>query len=780
MLSHLLRVPLVGALIPAAALPQVEISGRVVVDSTGAPAPGAVVVLVESAAETSTDAAGAFVFEGVEAGERITVRADLGFLRGQTVFEVHPDSGGRVVLPGPIRLAFPVGPHERVTVTAASGDRSSLARYGAVTLFEGLELLAGAPDLAEVVEGAPGVAIRSLGPGPARPIVRGFDGDRVLVTEDGVLSGDLGSQAAEHGILVDPSRAERIELVRGPATLLFGASAVGGVMNLVSPGSRMARDRTTGWRGRAHFGGGSADGRRAGAVHVATAGDGWFAWGGGSTRRTGDYRSPLGTVSGSATAMDHGDAGLGLRGERAHFAVGVQLDESRFGVPLAGLLHGAEPEGPGEAGETVEVALDRRQLRADLGVEDLGSVFDAAALTVRYSVFTQDEIEREGEGPPALETHHENRSLVLRAELERSEGRLRSRVGAWANLRDFASAGPEALAPDTRHRALAAFALTEFSATDRLALLLAARLAEDSYDARDRPSPDDRDDDEGDDDEGDEGEAGEAGVELEPPAVVDRDFVGPSASAGVRLELGRGSELVATTTISSRAPALEELYNFGLDAGIQAFEIGDPLLQTERARGFDLILRRGGPVFAGSVGVFRYDMAGFTYGAVAAHRSGVTVISTQQADARFLGFETEGSLRLGAADLLASASWVDAWLPDLNRAAPRIPPLNGRVTLELPIGRLRFAPRLRWAARMDRPGLAETPTNAYLAADLAVSWVRLTRTAAHRFSLVGHNLTDAVVRHHTSVIKDLAPQPGRGIRFSYSIRLYQPPRPAGR
>ena len=83
-------------------------------------------------------------------------------------------------------------------------------------------------------------------------------------------------------------------------------------------------------------------------------------------------------------------------------------------------------------------------------------------------------------------------------------------------------------------------------------------------------------------------------------------------------------------------------------------------------------------------------------------------------------------------------------------------------------------------ARSRNCRVGETPTDAYLAADLAVSWVRLTRTAAHQFSLVGHNLTDAVVRHHTSVIKDLAPLPGRGVRFSYSIRLYQPPRPAGR
>ena len=151
-------------------------------------------------------------------------------------------------------------------------------------------------------------------------------------------------------------------------------------------------------------------------------GDGWFAWGGGNTRRTGDYRSPLGSVEGSQTALDQGEAGFGLRGDRATLSAGVRLDDSRYGVPLAGMLHGAAE---GEQ-ETVDVAMERRQVRTDFGFEGLGDFFEAAAFTVRYSEFVQDEIEMEGNGPPELETHHENRSLVFRGELEGSSGRLRA------------------------------------------------------------------------------------------------------------------------------------------------------------------------------------------------------------------------------------------------------------------------------------------------------------------------------------------------------------------
>jgi len=238
-----------------------------------------------------------------------------------------------------------------------------------------------------------------------------------------------------------------------------------------------------------------------------------------------------------------------------------------------------------------------RKVLSMFGFEDLGGFFETASFTARYSDFLQDEIEMEGDGPPELETRHENRSLVFRGELEGSRGRFQSRVGAWANLRDFTSAGPEALAPDTRHTALAAFALGEVEATDRLSVLLGARLENNAYDPDDRPEPGEGDDD-NDDEEEEEFEA--EGEEFEPPAVVDREFLGASASAGLRLDLDDEHALVGTATLSTRAPALEELYNFGLDAGIQAFEIGNPPLERERSRGFDLSLPRDSGIFAAS------------------------------------------------------------------------------------------------------------------------------------------------------------------------------------
>ena len=753
---------LAAALVAGGAAADTRVTGRAVIATSGAPAAGAEVLVVESGQFTHADGDGQFVLEQVDTGARITIHVHLGLLAGETIYVPTPQPGAEVALPDPIRIAFLGTRHEHVMVTAASGEPAGFSEFGTVSSFEGAELAAGTPSLAQLLEGAPGVSIRSLGPGPARPIIRGFDGDRVLVTEDGVRTGDIGSQAAEQGTFADPTQAERVEVVRGPAALLYGANAVGGVVNLVSTGSQLAHGADLRIRAaaRASAPGAPDDGRYAGA-RVHAGGNGWFAWGGG--QHPADRRLPVAPRQRRRlrTALDQGEAGLGLRGGRAWLSASARLDDSRYGVPLAGMLHGAD-EGDSRRPWTWRWSGARYGRTSDSRTWGASSRPRRSRRATASSCRTRSRWR--ATGPPELETHHENRSLVFRGELEGSRGRFQSRVGAWANLREFTSAGPEALAPDTRHTALAAFALGEVEATDRLSVLLGARLENNAYDADDRPEPG-----EGDDDDDEEAAGGE---EFEPPVVVDREFLGASASAGLRLELDEEHALVGTATLSTRAPALEELYNFGLDAGIQAFEIGNPLLERERSRGFDLSLRRDSDTFAGSVGVFRYGIDNFTYGATTGGRGGVTVIATEQADARHLGFEADGRVRLGSADLTASASWVDAEFPELGRHAPRIPPLNGQVKLDVPFRGLRIAPRLRWAARMDRLYAGETPTDGYAVVDLTVSWLLLTGNATHHVSLVGHNLTDAVYRHHTSVIKDVAPQMGRGVRISYSVRFF--------
>ena len=104
-------------------------------------------------------------------------------------------------------------------------------------------------NIGEALQNEAGVTKRSFGPAPSRPIIRGFDNDRVLIMNDGTRTGDLSSQSADHNVTIDPANLERIEIVKGPATLLYGSNAVGGVVNAISPQDSFRRSQPQGLRG---------------------------------------------------------------------------------------------------------------------------------------------------------------------------------------------------------------------------------------------------------------------------------------------------------------------------------------------------------------------------------------------------------------------------------------------------------------------------------------------------------------------------------------------------
>ena len=764
--SHLLRfwpghaVRWVGLLagclaVASAAWTHPTISGTVLIAETGEPAHDAEVLLIETDQVVHTDEAGRFAFADVDHIGSVTFHVHLGFLSALRTVAVAIEQEEDVALGEPIVLGARHRTHERVTVTASASHSSPYQTFGSVHAMEGLDLQnEAARNLAELLEGTTGVAMRSFGPGSARPIVRGFDGDRVLVMEDGVRTSDLGSQSADHGVPVDPLQAERVEVVRGPATLLYGSNAIGGTVNVISMASHLAHSPQPGFRGQANLDYSTADEGIRGGVRAQASGGNWFAWGGGNANRTQDYDSPAGIVENTESSMNQGEAGFGLFGERAWLSGTVRIDDARYGVPFAGDFHGSHvghDHGPVGDDEklTVDVTMNRRQFRTDFGFRGLGFLFDEAEFTVRYADYDQDEIETfEASGEEIVATHFDNRSVVFRGELRKPAGRVTSRVGVWGNVRDYEAWGHEALAPKTRQNAFAAFSYNEIEANERLDLLLGARAERNAYDVGEDTNP------------------------LRPAEVVDRDFLTASASTGARLAVGDSTALVGVASLATRAPSLEELYNFGPHIGNLAFEIGNPELDQERSLGFDLSLRQSSEALAGSFSVFRYDISNFVFGEVLGGMiSGLPVWLFRQSDATYQGFEAEGHVSLGAAELVANAAYVDAKLAS-GEYVPRIPPLGGQVRLDVPVGKLRLAPRLRWAARMDRLYRDETPTDGYAVFDLTASYVFVRASTTSNISLGAYNITDAEYSHHNSLIKDMAPLMGRSFRISYSLRFF--------
>ena len=258
------------------------------------------------------------------------------------------------------------------------------------------------------------------------------------------------------------------------------------------------------------------------------------------------------------------------------------------------------------------------------------------------------------------------------------------------------------------------------------------------------------------------------------PDPRDRDFLGASASIGLHADLGAGTAFVANLTQSHRAPALEELYNFGPHVGNLAFEVGNPDLDAETTLGLDVSLRHQSGRVRGDLNFFVYDIDNFIY----ADRTddfldNLTVYNFLQGDSRFRGFDARGSFRLGGqAWATLGLGYVDARLTALDEALPRIPPLRGTLSLDIPYRGFTVRPELMFAAKQDSLYRGETETDGFVVADIRASYVWPRQHTAHVLTFTAYNLTNTLYRNHTSFIKDLAAEMGRGFKVGYSVRFF--------
>jgi iron complex outermembrane recepter protein len=761
---------LAGLLWPAGLLAQEQrtgaISGRVTLESTGEPLHNVGIVVVGTGKTTVTDRDGRYRLERVAPG-RYRVLAQREHL-SDAQREVHVAAGADTSLDFTLQIT---GVHEHVTVTASPrGVVTPFDTFNAVGVLDSFELARNltAGTLGRALEDLPGVAERSYGPGTGRPIIRGFDGDRVLIMQDGIRTGDLSSQSGDHGVTIDPASLDRVEVVRGPATLLYGSNAVGGVVNAITPHEAFRTRPLQGLVGHVTTDVGSANAQAGGTGSVQYGQNGWLLWAGGGARRAGDYATPLGDVLNSATRLGHARGGVGYFGGRSFFSVGYQTEDGRYGVPFAGEFHGQDDHGQDDHDDDdhellVDLATRRHSLRFDTGMRNMANPWlEGLRLTVNYLDWHHDEFEIE-DGVEELGTTFDNRTWVLRADFDqRQVGRLSGRFGVWTQFRDYVAKGPEALAPPSTQQAFAAFAYEELD-LGRTRVQFGARLEHNRFGVDPRDHQDDDDHDHDDDDD-----------HLEPGPVRDRTFTGASASIGLRRALGTDSALVLNLTRSHRAPALEELYNFGPHAGNQLFEIGNTDLERESALSFDVSLRHQTPALRGELNAYYYDIRDFVFPALTGgEEGGLLVARFLQGDSRFTGFDARTEIRLHEhAWVNLGAGYVNAQVRDTGEALPRIPPLRATIGLEVPWRNLRIEPRLRLAASQDRVYGTETPTDGYAVVDVLASYLLPQRHVTHQFTLRTYNLTNELYRQHTSFIKDLAPEMGRGVLFTYAMRFF--------
>lgn len=647
-----------------------------------------------------------------------------------------------------VEIALDFAPvRQQITVTAGGKEETVLETFSSVSSLDGhqLGLRNSAPSLGELLETEPGIAKRSFGPGSSRPVVRGFDGDRVLVLQDGTRTGTLSSQSGDHGEPVDGSEIERVEIVRGPGTLLYGTNAVGGVVNVISRHHELEQHPHPGIRGHLKGMGGTNNGLGGGGGGFEIGKGDWLFWGMGSGQRTGNYHAPTGEVDNSFANIVQTSAGLGHYAEKNFFTFSYGLQDGKYGIPPSEVEehedHGEEDHDHEDehthAHEDVNIDWRRHNVRFHGGWRNLDTWLDSFRATVNYSDWRHFEVEGS-----EIATRFSNNQWTWQGLFQQNQrGVLSGSFGAWGMRRDFKTTGEEAIAPPVTQNAVALFAVEEIK-LEKLRIQFGGRLEHNGYNAG-NDSP-------------------------------DRSFTGVSGSVGLYAPLWRGGAAVVNYTSSYRAPALEELYNHGPHLGNLAYEIGNPELQRERAHGVEVSLRHNGNKIRTELSGYYNRIQDFVYLAPTGNiEEGLVEARYDQMGARYLGAEA----RLDV--LLHSNLWlnlgfdaVDAQIRDPKTPLPRIPPTRGRIGLDWRKGGLNVRPELVLSNRQWQVFPTETPTAGYAVVNLLGSYTIAGAHLTHIFGVNVFNANDKLYQNHLSFIKAAAPEIGRGVRFSYTLFFY--------
>jgi len=718
---------LVFSTLPALAQSGGKLKGTVTLSDSGKPIHNVLVTILQLRRTVNTDESGDYMFDDVPPG-RYSVLAHLDRVP-DAVQNVIIAAGTEATLDFQLQLT---AVREEVTVTATGTEQSVSSSIQSVEVIGSIDLAKKSPvSLGESLDGELGVSKRSFGPGTARPVIRGFDGDRVLVLQDGNRIGGLGFESGDHAEPLNVLTVERIEVVKGPATLLYGSNAIGGVVNAIS-GHDSAHKGLNGY----FTGVGSTNGRQAaasGGVEFGTAK--WLFWANGGGQRSGDYDTPLGIVLNSFSRESDLALGVGYYPTKGFFNFNYNFNKRRYGIPVD--PDELEPE-------IVELNPRRHSFEFRGGFRESRSILQAGTFSVQYNDYKHAEIESlTGE----TGTTFKNKSVTYEGMFDQKKSHaLSGRFGFWGLHRDFTASGDEALAPPTTHNAFAVFALQNLD-FEAVALQFGARLENNRY----RP------------------ETTEARGLL--PA---RSFTGFSGALGVRVPTWMGGAFVANFTHSYRAPSLEELYNLGPHPGNLAFEIGNPDLERERGNGLDFGVRHSSKRLRFEANGFFYHLDNFVFLAPTGdEEDGLLVAEYSQGTSRFTGTEA----RIDAAVhqnlwLNLGMDYVRAKLTETDTHLPRIPPLRGRVGLEWRYKNLLVNPEVVMAKDQNRIFPTETRTAGYTVFGISGSYLIPTQHAAHIISFNAFNLGDRLYRNHLSFIKEFAPEMGRGLRVTYTLRFF--------
>ncbi len=698
---------------------------------------------------TVSHANGDFIFRNVPAGTHTLRAQHIGYEPGFATVEVVAEDTVEIA----IRLYSRTFRPGEIQVTADYIRDDQTTSIERVMTGRTLRQQLGRT-IAETLSDEPGLAQRSMGPAPARPVLRGLGGDRLLILEDGGRTGDLSATAADHALAIEPMTAEHIELIRGPSALTYGSNTMGGVINVIR--GQIPRDMPD----HIHMSGSA----QAESVNSGYAG-GLRAYGplfnnfafrvDGSLRQSRDIGTPTGRLDNTSITTYNGSMGLSYIRSWGMLGISGNLMDTKYGVPGGIGIADAHPNG-------VDIEMFRRYTELKGRFDMPGSFLQRLDLDATYSFYNHEELEK-----PSFET---DRRIVgsefgvlttnAKVHLHHNDWLFvdKGLFGVWGEHRDYAS-GAFSETPETIENAIAAYTFQE---TDLGNWNLQGALR---FDVRQVTPSEERN-------------------SFLIGHIRERTFSGFSGSARAAYLLRSNMKIGSTITRTFRAPGIEELFSEGPHLANFSYEKGNPDLSAERGWGSEIFFRADRSLFNLHIALFRNQMDNYIFprdsNQRATRRDDLNTFIFVEQQVLMTGIEMNLKYRLSSHWTTGgSASYVRADFISDNRSfpvarfdhsdegVPMIPPLTGRVYLEWANSNLTLGAASRMAASQNRIDIFEEPTDGYVLLDLYGQYHFSSGRYLHTFSLNFDNVANTEYRNHLSRIKSIMPEPGMNLKLLY-------------
>ncbi|HYK09950.1 MAG TPA: TonB-dependent receptor [Gemmatimonadales bacterium] len=732
------------------------ISGSV----TGAnhPLAGVTVRVLELDWLERTGRSGEFRFDHVPPG---TYRVYAGMLGYTAVIDTIQVAAADVRLtlalqPSPIPLP-------EVVVSASPVARPANEEYQAVASKSRADLSQSTGmSFAEKIADLPGVAARWNGSAPSRPILRGLGDNEVLVLEDGLRMGDIATYDPAHATPIDALSIAQIDVVRGPASVLYGPNTIGGLVNVITNLVPTASERAV--SGDAVVEGNTVNDEYAGSANVVlTTGGSAFRVSAGGLH-SGPIHIPEGTYvdpgTGAAFALDRmpqsfdhtAEGGLGYAYQGAFGMIGIGGNRYAMNYGIPGVP--PNPDWAAVPPTTSRIAQQRSTLELRGLFNTGGSLFSRLRLNAAYNDYTHSEFptaqDSAGISDP-LANHFHKQELNATVQLQQpQEGRFVGTIGLWTDIQKLDISGDQPLGPNSTTAGVAGYAYEEFLAARGTRLQAGVR-----YDYnRIQTHPD-------------QGSTDSVFQHLSASRLSNA----VTASVGVIHDLGRGLTGSFSVARSFRPPTVQELFANGLDAASSTYSIGTSTLTPETGAGLDASLRGEFGRASFQVSPYLNVISNYIYGFLRGDTiQGFPVRQFSATTARLAGFEANLTVAATSTIVLeARSDYVHAEDTRQHVPLPFIPPLRGLFRARYQGSDYTGMIEWRLAARQTRLGQGDTPTPGYAVMNVGVGMHLTQGDLTSLVSLECENVFNTVYRDNLSVIKDFVPQPGRGFRLAYDM-----------